>query len=385
MNNEAKRSDYLVVGSLFKDEKISVSIACKGEKRTENLYLLNEFVYDKEDLYVFKKLFSIFSSPKKPKEFVDFFVSGEKFYAVFKYNETNNIKKKFERALSTTHFDDRCRILELILMKIDSINTFGPEFSGCISEPENIKVDDDKNIIIDYNLKNIFKYRGADSKTIYKNIHDVIFSLLPAECSAGFNKQLHIVLDKCQQGVYGSIPELIIELKKAEKISKASSWISYFKYVYTLKKPIIDKISKVALTTSIFVGIIYLAYDKLNKDKNESAAINSVEIGNVKYSASESDESDKTLGEDTSNQDNQSKNTGSSENITLTEGLDIAFEDYIVQDGDTVESICEDYYKEKRYETAISTFNGIEVNDKLEAGTILKLPDKTAIALYISR
>ena len=60
MNNEAKRSDYLVVGSLFKDEKISVSIACKGEKRTENLYLLNEFVYDKEDLYVFKKLFSIF-------------------------------------------------------------------------------------------------------------------------------------------------------------------------------------------------------------------------------------------------------------------------------------------------------------------------------------
>ena len=133
------------------------------------------------------------------------------------------------------------------------------------------------------------------------------------------------------------------------------------------------------------MGIIYLAYDKLNKDKNESAAINSVEIGNVKYSASNSDESDKTLGEDTSNQDNQSKNTGSSENITLTEGLDIAFEDYIVQDGDTVESICEDYYKEKRYETAISTFNGIEVNDKLEAGTILKLPDKTAIALYISR
>ena len=81
----------------------------------------------------------------------------------------------------------------------------------------------------------------------------------------------------------------------------------------------------------------------------------------------------------------EARSTGSSENITLTEGLDIAFEDYIVQDGDTVESICEDYYKEKRYETAISTFNGIEVNDKLEAGTILKLPDKTAIALYISR
>lgn len=385
MNDKSKPSDYLVVGNLFKDEKISVNIACKGEKRTENLYLLNEFIYDKEDLYIFKKLFSIFSSPRKPIEFVDFFVSNEKFYAAFKYDETNNIKKKYERALSTTHFDDRCRILELILMKMDSINTLGPEFAGCISEPENIKVDDEKNIIIDYNLKNIFKYRGANSKIIYKNIRNIIFSLLPAECSAGFNKQLHIVLDKCERGVYSSIPELIVELKKAEKISKSSSWISYIKYVYTLKKPIIDKISKGALTATIFIGIIYLINAQLNKDKNENAAITSVEIGNVKYSASSSDESDKTLGEDTSNKDNQSNNTASSENIILTEGLDIAFEDYIVQDGDTIASICENYYKETRYETAISTFNGIEVNDKLEAGTILKLPDKTAIALYISR
>ena len=61
------------------------------------------------------------------------------------------------------------------------------------------------------------------------------------------------------------------------------------------------------------------------------------------------------------------------------------YEDYIVKQGDTVSSICNEYYKEKRYETAIATFNGIEVDSKLTPGTILKLPNRTAIAMYISK
>lgn len=376
------QSDYVIVASLLENKKINVFVAFKGENVLDNLYLLNEFPYDKKDLFIFKKLFSAFSSSHRPTEFTDFFVSKDNFYAIFKYNEETNIKQRYKKETSTSAFDERCQILENILIKIDSISKFLPELAGCISEPENIKVDDSKNVYMNYNLQNIEKYRGATLEVIFKNIHDIIFTLLQPEAEAGFNKQLHIVLDKCKNGVYNSIPELIIELKKAEKISKTSSWLSYFKYQLSLRKPLINKITQGAITASIAAGVIYLAYSKITAGQNPGSLATVVSIGDITYNGNKEDESQK--GVSTENEDNQT-NASSSADITLTEGLDMAFEDYIVQYGDTVSSICESYYKDSKYVTAIATFNGIQTNEKLTAGTILKLPNRTAIALYISK
>ncbi len=374
-------TDYVTIANLFQSPSVNISVAYKGENTLNNFYIINEFIYDKSDLYIFKKIFSIYSSPKKPEDFVDFFVEEGKFYAVFKYNEATNIKERYNKNLSTTAFDDRCTMLEMILIKIDNLMKFPYDFVGCISEPENIKVDDDKNIHLTYNLKNIAKYRGGNLKAVFENIHDIIYNLLPSECDAGFNKQLHIVLDKCKNGVYNSIPELIIELKNAEKISKASSWITYIKFLYELKKPLIKKISRTSVATLLVAGVIYLVYSKLTEGQQSNAAAN-VSIGNISYNGNAEDESDKTIS--TENQDNQT-NSRSGENITLTQGLDIEYEDYIVQYGDTITSICEQYYKDKKYITAISTFNGLDVETKLTAGTILKLPNRTAIAMYTTK
>lgn len=382
MRNSLNNSDYVVIANIVENEKINVSIAYKGKNTLDNLYILNEFTYDKNDLYLFKTLFSIFDSNRRPKEFKDFFVRNDKFYAVFEYKEAPGIKEKYSKELSTTHFDDRCTVLELLLMKIDGITKSTYDILGCASESKNIKIDEEKQIHINYNLENIFKYRGANFKTILENIHDIIKDVLPAECEAGFNKQLHIVLDKCKNGVYTSIPELIIELKKAEKISKASSWFSYIKYRLEFHKPLIKKVSNYALTVMIAFGAVYLVYSKINEGKNSDASAAVVTIGSITYNGNSKDESEKTVS--TENQDNQN-NTASSENISLMEGLDIDYEDHIVQQNDTVASICENYYKDKKYITAITTFNGIEANDKLTPGTILKLPNRTAIALYMSK
>lgn len=382
MDNSKKNSEYVIIANMFHSEKIIVSIAYKGENTLDNLYIVNEFNYDKDDLYLFKQLFSVFNSNHRPKEFVDFFVRNQKFYAVFKYKEAPSIKEKYSKDISTTAFDERCKILEMILMKADGITKSSIDILGCATEADNIKVDDEKNIHINYNLQNIFKYRGASINVIFENIRNIILNTLPAECEAGFNKQLHIVLDKCKQGIYTSIPVLIIELKKAEKISKTSSWISYLKYRLSFKKPLIGKISRYALTLSIGVGLVYLIYSKITEGQRSDSAAAVVTIGGISYNGNSKDESDKTVS--TENQDNQNNNT-SSENIVLSKGLDIDYEDYIVQQDDTVASICENYYKDSKYITAISTFNGIEVTDKLTPGTILKLPNRTAIALYISK
>lgn len=375
-------TDYVIIANISENNDCKVYIAYKGENTSDNLYVINEFDYDKSDLYFFKKLFFMYSSPKKPKEFSDFFVEKEKFYAIFKYEEAPNIKKRYNKELSVTAFEDRCKTLELILIQIDSLVKFPYEIVGCVSEFENIKIDDNKSIHLAYDLSHISKYKGCNLNAVFENIKEIIYSLLPAECDAPFNKQLHIVLDKCKNGVYNSIPELIIELRHSEEISKTSSWIKYLKYQLSLRKPLISKLSTTSIWVLLVLGIFYLSYSTLTQGQRASKNASKVTIGNISYTGGKEDESEKTVS--TENQDNQT-NTKSSDDIILSEGLDMEYEDYIVQYGDTIPSICDQYYKEKKYETAISTFNGIDVDSKLTAGTILKLPNRTAIALYISK
>lgn len=234
-------------------------------------------------------------------------------------------------------------MLELILIQIDKLIKFPYEIVGCVSEFENIKIDEDKNIHLTYNFSHISKYRGCNLNTIFENLREIIYNLLPAECDAPFNKQLHIVLEKCKNGVYRSIPELIIELKHAEEISKTSSWLQYIKYQLSLRKSLLSRISKASVWCLLIFGVLYLAYSKLTEGRKSNENAPKVTIGNISYNGNKEDESEKTVS--TENQDNQT-NTKATSDIILSKGLDMEYEDYIVQQGDTVSSICNEYYKE---------------------------------------
>lgn len=383
MCNTKRFCDYVVTASIFSDEHVKVFIGYKGENKLENFYIINEFPYHEEDLETFKMLFSIFSSPDKPKEFEDFFAEDDRFYAIFKYVKSEDISHKFRKGFHNVLFDDRCKILENILVLIDRHYSLSTDILGCITEPNNIHIDEEKNIHLIYNLQYMNKYKdkGTANDLICTNISNIIYMILEPEASQGFNKSLHIVIDKCRRGVYRSIPELIIELKKAAKVSKTSSWISYIKYQIGLRKHLIAKASKLAMMGFLVAGVVYLVYDQLTKGQESGSSGAVVSIGNINYNANAEDESDKNVSVE--NIDNQTGVIQESD-VILTEGLDIEYEDYIVQYGDTIPSICAQYYKEDKYITAISTFNGIDVDEQLTAGTILKLPNRTAIALYLS-
>ncbi len=384
MPNINKKFDYIVIASLFQGERKEVLIGYKEKKILENFYIINKFDYCDENMQTFKILFDIFFSSKRPKEFVDFFVEDKSFYGVFTYTQEENIKKSFSKEFNIYNFDERCVILENILIYFDRISSFPNSIFGCLTEMQNIKIDDQKNISFVYNLKNMEKYSTVpESKDlILKNIRNIIYTLLESESKAKFNKSLHIVLDKCERGVYGSIPELVIDLKKAEKSSKTSTWLKYFKYQMDLKKNTIEKVSKIATVSLIAAGMVYLVYNQLTSGQSPGSAAMVVSIGGVNYNGNKEDESDKNVSSE--NIDNQT-GTKESADIVLSKGLDMEYEDYIVKYGDTVSSICSDYYKDNKYITAVATFNGIDVNEVLTAGTILKLPNRTAMALYSSK
>lgn len=384
MSNINKSLDYVSMASLFEGEGLKILVAYKGEKKLENFFILNEFSYNDENLEKFKVLFNMFNSPEKPKEFVDFFVEDEKFYAVFTYYQEDSIEKKYSKTLNTSHFDERCKILESILIYFESIYRFPRCILGCLSEPGNIRVDEEKNIHFIYDLRNMDKYsdEAKNLNLIFENISKVIYIFLQNEARAKFNKELHIVIDKCKRGVYRSIPQMAVELKRAERISMNSSWGSYIRYQISLRKDVIARASKISTAFIIALGVVYLIHTKLNEDQNVNTAPTMVSIGGINYTGDTEDESDKTVS--TENVDNQIGEVKSAD-IVLSPGLDIQYEDYIVQNGDTITSICNDYYKDEKFVTAVASFNGLDINDMLTAGSILKLPNRTAVALYTSK
>lgn len=384
MSNINKSLDYVSMASLFEGEGLKILVAYKGEKKLENFFILNEFSYNDENLEKFKVLFNMFNSPEKPKEFVDFFVEDEKFYAVFTYYQEDSIEKKYSKTLNTSHFDERCKILESILIYFESIYRFPRCILGCLSEPGNIRVDEEKNIHFIYDLRNMDKYsdEAKNLNLIFENISKVIYIFLQNEARAKFNKELHIVIDKCKRGVYRSIPQMAVELKRAERISMNSSWGSYIRYQISLRKDVIARASKISTAFIIVLGVVYLIRTKLNEDQNVNTAPTMVSIGGINYTGDTEDESDKTVS--TENVDNQIGEVKSAD-IVLSPGLDIQYEDYIVQNGDTITSICNDYYKDEKFVTAVASFNGLDINDMLTAGSILKLPNRTAVALYTSK
>ena len=274
MANINKSLDYVALASLFESENLNILVGYKGEKKLENFYILNEFSYKKDNLDKFKSLFDIFFSTDKPKEFVDFFVENDKFYSVFTYFEAEDIKKKYSKPFNIFHFDERCAILENILVYIDKVYRFPHMVLGCITELKNIKVDEEKSVHFIYDLQNIDKYKdpATSPALIRENIAEIIKTILGPETQAVFNKELHIVIDKCKNGVYTSIPELIIDLKRAERISKASSWGSYIRYQISLRKDKISKLSKIATVAIIFLGLAYIVYGKLNEGKGAGTA-----------------------------------------------------------------------------------------------------------------
>lgn len=382
MQKALKHSDYVVIATLHESEKVNVKLTYKGEKTLDNMYTLNEFPYEKDDTTYFKILFNLFHSKNKPKDFVDFFVTNDNFYAVFKYHQAPNVPLKFKKDLITAKFEERCFLLENILIRIEKYYKSPIEFSGCISEPQNIYIDEENNVYFMFDLKNMDKYSGKNTDVLFDHIHEIVYAILRPEADQGFNKQLHIVLDKCKNHVYTSIPELVIELRKAELVSKANNWISYLKYRFSLYKPQIIHAGKNLLTFVIIFGLFFIAYRKIKQGADVKVA-NAVSIGNVSYTADKEDDSDKTMTSENEAETKNQKVTGT--NITLSEGLDMEYEDYIVQQNDTVASIAQSYYNDPKYITAISTFNGIDTNEKLTPGSILKLPNRTAIALYISK
>ncbi len=392
-----KPNNYIVIAKFFESDMINVQIAYKEKNIDENLFIINEFPIKPETDEIFKALYFNYCSNEKIAEFVDFFTHNKKFYVVFKYKRRENISK-FSKETNVANFDVRLRILEKILMKFQLLQERFPDYVvSSVTNVKNVMVDENNEVGLVYSLQNIFDYKKriedipkkGDAKYmkrqgqrfIFENINDIIHIMLKREIKPFYNFGLKIVSKKCKSNIYKSIPQMFIELKKSANLAKNTTILSYLWFKFNQRKVFYMGILKTALTILIFCVAGNIVVSNLTSGLTSSTSPVAVEIGNEVYNASVEDKTSKEVAYEATP---VTVNTEDMSNVKLAPGLDLPYEDYIVQYDDTLESICEAYYQNKTYKTCVATFNDIGENDILTAGSILRLPNKTAIAYQVA-
>ncbi len=369
--------DYKIVGTLTQGKSFSALIASKNND-DDNLYLINKFPHNKEHEKLFKEFFSYYSSKQKSKDMDNFFADSHSFYVVFNYRDSESIKEKFSAQKNTMSYDKRCIILKEILLKLDSLSNMPISALACITDISNICIDKNNSITILYNLNNIFENQSADMQDIFKNISIIIETTLQNELKEKYTKALKLVVKNCKNNVYKSIPQLIVELEKSENDFDNTNIFSKIKKYMSQNKGKLKKYYKIGGLAAVIIFVLFIYNLLFLKGNHIVNGSTKATVGNIEYLL-ESMPTD--VGIDPHMIEFSRPSSSTSIDLTLPEGIELSSEDYIVQNGDTLQSICENYYGSKDFVSAVRSFNNIE-EENLSVGMVILLPDAQGIYQY---
>lgn len=374
---------YNIVSTKSKSENLSVNVAFVGEFPPENFFIINKFSHNDENNLLFKVFFQNFHSENRMDTFCDFFSKDNYFCAIFKYIENQNLKYKYNKKVCIDDFESRIKVFEGICIKIRSyMNKVPNVITLAISDPENILIDDNNQIFFNVDLQNIDKYKEEEklfienkNKYIVKKLSEIFKCIFEVELDSKYNKIMHLIYDKGILGLYKSIEEYVVDLKKNSEKAKVSSFISYIKYQYKLRKKNAKKYVKLITIPLVASICVFLIYKKIKDFKGSNVPGQSMTIGEITYSGG-ADESAKSVDLDNS-LSSKVEITRPKKPKTISKDADIDFTDYIVKFGDTPSSIAESYYGDKSLSSVITSFN--ETTGHLVPGSILRLPVKSVV------
>lgn len=378
-------SDYERIATLNKNVSSSIDVYIAKLKGSNEFYIVNSFKHSKLNHETFRNFFFFYSNQSKTRDMTNFLTNDKYFYVIFKYNNYTNIKSKFSDEKNILNYTKRCDILKDILLKISILANMPIPAVICATKPENICIDKDNAPHITYNLEDYPKYTKHTIDSIFDNIADIISIILYKELEEKkitlnkiYNKPLIIVLDKCRKHIYKHIPELIVDLEKAEKLCDTTDIKSAATEQLNRKKMYLKRFAKFGMGIIIAASLFFL-FKPLFVNKNIPQN-SPTTIGNIIYN-SQNNSTDKSVSVESPDPDPVPNIDYSS--VSIAPGTDIPYEEYIVQYGDTLESICVYYYNNQNLVHAVSSFNGISNSSNLIVGSILKLPNASSIEEFL--
>lgn len=371
----AVRMPYELLGTLADTPQLTVCAARKPD--SDELLLLNRIPHNQDTRDLFRDLYFYSAHRPERSEFVELYSADHDFYAVFKYHQAPSLASLYGSCPGPTVRRLSVLIDALFRVYNDTLRMPLPVVCSAL-QPENILIDDDGHIHVFYQLKEDFVTGQACS--LWDQAAALVQFMLARELYSGHHQALEDICKKCRAGLYPSLPALINDLEKASETLAQAEWLNRVKAFISRKKARILQMSWLSLVALASFLVIYLITELTRTDTLPAATIS--DIGNITYVAAQDEySSDLQLTDPTRPQ----AVTGDPSFSSLpSSDSDLTSEDYVVQSGDTLESICIAKYGASTYTQAVASFNGVAEGDALEAGSVLRLPLRDQLADYIS-
>lgn len=365
---------FQYLGTLEQSLHLTAQVA--KHPRSEELLLVNRIPHCEESREFFRDLYSSFLHRPERSDFLEMFSIHQDFYAVFRYNEGPSLLELYDGCPGAA--GKRLRLLTAALFQVQVAAGEFPAAVVCsLLQPENLLLDDEENIRLRYLLCPEFLLDGA-ACSVWDEAAALMEFLMGRELKKPYHKALRTIYKKCAAGLYPSLPAMISELEHAAENLAETGPIQALKAFVLRKKARIAQISWIGMVALLACLVIYLVTELTNQQTLEVSAIS--DIGTITYVASQDEDGDSMQLTDPADETGGGDITFSSLPDSTAE---LSSEDYIVQPGDTLASICAGYYGSAAYAELVASFNGLQTDETLDAGSILLMPLRDQLAQYL--
>lgn len=365
---------YQYLGTLADTLYLTAQVA-RHPGSTE-LLLVNRVPHRQETRAFFCDLYASFARRPERSDFLELFSVNQDFYAVFRYNEGPSLASLYAGCPGAP--GKRLRLLIDALFQVCSAAGDLPDAVVCsVLQPENLLLDDDERIRLLYQLHPEFLVEDA-AYDVWSEAADLMEFLLEKELKSPYHKVLRNIHRMCRAGLYESLPAMISDLERAAETLAETGPIQSLKSFVLRKKARIAQISWLGMVTLFACLVVYLITELTGQQAADVTPIS--DIGTITYVASQDEEGGGMQLTDPAQPDEGGDVTFSS---LPDASADLASEDYIVQPGDTLASICTAHYGSAGYAELVAGFNGLQTDSELDPGSILLLPLRDQLAQYM--
>lgn len=342
----------------------------------EELYLLNRIPHGPDTRELFRDLY--FYSAHRPErtEFEELFSAGQAFCALFRYHQGPSLREQLQKRRGSAAW--RLTVLSDVLFHVYGATRDMPLPVVCsMLQPDNILFDENERISLRWQLEPAF-WKGATACSLWDSVAELMRFLVGKEAENAHYRTLNSVYKKCQAGLYPSLPAMIHDLRKAEGTLNEADPLVRLKTLFYEKKAQLLQTSQLGAAVVLACLLIYVIVEVWN---GQEAAVGApiTDIGNITYVSAQEGEQGIQVFDPV-----RPPQGGGRPAFAALPGpeADLDSEDYVVQSGDTMESICTAAYGFGSYGELVACFNGLE-DETVEAGMVLRLPRRDQLARYL--
>lgn len=364
---------YQYLGTLADSLYLTAQVARKPD--SPELLLVNRVPHRQETRDFFCQLYASFSRRPERSDFLELYSINQDFYAVFRYNEGPDLASLYAGCPGGA--GKRLRILITALFQICSTVGDLPDAVICsMLQPENLLLDEDEKIRLLYQLHPEFLFEN-DTCDIWGEAAALMEFMMEKELRSPYHKYLRNIHRMCEAGLYESLPAFISDLERASETLAETGPVQSLKAFFYRNKARLTQLSWLGMVTLFVCLVVYLITSLTTRQTTDVVPIS--DIGAITYVAAQDED-----GDSMQLTDPQPSDTGDQVDFSSLpdQTAELSSEDYIVQPGDTLASICTSYYGSAGYAELVASFNGLTVEEELDAGSILLLPLRDQLSQY---